>query len=362
MRGQLAERAAGVFEIFAKAAGTDAKGLQDLMKEGKVGSDIVLKAGVMMGEWADKQGTLAVALQQSAAKQEQFNNKLKEMSLLILKSGLDEALAAMFSTLVPIVEVVGTALSYILKLLKGIYKAFKILTDFASENGLYTAIMLVGLAMSGLILAFGKLAVVNTIVFLQMIANTIKLNALLWITRLRLLGIIGVFTYLLSQLDGFFVRGEEDNIFMTWYYTVQMLASELDLMFAKMKYNMFMLGSAPSRFFSGEMIGGYLTPDKPASALTFKDVMSYGFMDWVKYLPNITKEAFSGDFQNPYNTPAQAVQQNTPTPINQNITVNIDASKASPQVQSSIVNGNMDLFSKMVGTEVNNQMRLSPHR
>ena len=59
MRGQLSERAAGVFEIFAKAAGTDVKGLQDLMKEGKVGSDIVLKAGVMMGEWADKQGTLA---------------------------------------------------------------------------------------------------------------------------------------------------------------------------------------------------------------------------------------------------------------------------------------------------------------
>ena len=93
MRGQLAERAAGVFEIFAKAAGTDVKGLQDLMEEGKVGSDIVLKAGVMMGEWADKQGTLAVALQQSAAKQEQFNNKLKEMSLLILKSGLDQALS-----------------------------------------------------------------------------------------------------------------------------------------------------------------------------------------------------------------------------------------------------------------------------
>ena len=70
MRGQLAERAAGVFEIFAKAAGTDVKGLQDLMEEGKVGSDIVLKAGVMMGEWADKKGTLVVALQQSAAKQE----------------------------------------------------------------------------------------------------------------------------------------------------------------------------------------------------------------------------------------------------------------------------------------------------
>lgn len=354
MRGQLAERAAGVFEIFAKAAGTDVKGLQDLMKEGKVGSDIVLKAGVMMGEWADKQGTLSVALQQSAAKQEQFNNKLKEMSLLILKSGLDQALAALFGVLTPLVEIVGTGLAFVFKMLKGIYKTFKIFTDFAAENQLYTAIMLVGLAVSGLLLAFGRLAAVNTIVFFQMIANTIRLNALLWITRLRVLGIIGVFTYLLTQLDDFFVHGKEDNIFMTWYYTVQMLASELDLMFARLKYNMFMFKENPfdytkSFFYDKRDDSQYSLPEKI-----------------LRFFPNLVVDATKpirdwreGLFTD---TPAQAVQQNTPTPVNQNITVNIDASKTSPQVQSSIVNGNMDSFSKMVGTEVNNQMRLSPHR
>jgi len=354
LRGQLAERAAGVFEIFAKAAGTDVKGLQDLMKEGKVGSDIVLKAGVMMGEWADKQGTLSVALQQSAAKQEQFNNKLKEMSLLILKSGLDQALAALFGVLTPLVEIVGTGLAFVFKMLKGIYKTFKIFTDFAAENQLYTAIMLVGLAVSGLLLAFGRLAAVNTIVFFQMIANTIRLNALLWITRLRVLGIIGVFTYLLTQLDDFFVHGKEDNIFMTWYYTVQMLASELDLMFARLKYNMFMFKENPfdytkSFFYDKRDDSQYSLPEKI-----------------LRFFPNLVVDATKpirdwreGLFTD---TPAQAVQQNTPTPVNQNITVNIDASKTSPQVQSSIVNGNMDSFSKMVGTEVNNQMRLSPHR
>lgn len=285
------------------------------MEAGKVGTDIVEKAGLLMGEWADKQGTLSVALQQSAAKQEQFNNKLKEMSLLILKSGLDQALAAMFSALVPIVEVIGTALSYILKLLKGIYKAFKILTDFASENGLYTAIMLVGLAVSGLILAFGRLAVVNTIVFLQMIANTIKLNALLWITRLRLLGIIGIFTYLLSQLDGFFVRGEEDNIFMTWYYTVQMLASELDLMFARLKYNMFMFKENPfdytkSFFYDKRDDSQYSLPEKI-----------------LRFFPNLVVDATKpirdwreGLFAD---TPAQAVQQNAPTNVENNVYVNL---------------------------------------
>ena len=315
MRGQLAERAAGVFEIFAKAAGTDVKGLQDLMKDGKVGSDIVLKAGVMMGEWADKQGTLSVALQQSAAKQEQFNNKLKEMSLLILKSGLDEALAAMFSALVPIVEIVGTVLSHILKLMKGIYKAFKILTDFAKENGLYTAIMLVVLAVSGLILAFTRLGIVNSVVFLQMIANTIRLNALLWITRLRVLGIIGVFTYLLSQLDGFFVRGEEDNIFMTWYYTVQMLASELDLMFARFKYNMFMFKENPFDYTKSFLY------DK-------RDDSQYSLPEKIlRFFPNLVVDATKprrdwreGLFTD---TPAQAVQQNTPTPVENKFFLNL---------------------------------------
>lgn len=321
MRGQLAERAAGVFEIFAKAAGTDVKGLQALMKEGKVGSDIVLKAGVMMGEWADKQGTLAVALQQSAAKQEQFNNKLKEMSLLILKSGLDQALAAMFSALVPIVEVVGTALSYILKLLKGIYKAFKILTDFVSENGLYSAIMLVGLAVSGLILAFGRLAVVNTIVFLQMIANTIKLNALLWITRLRLLGIIGVFTYLLSQLDGFFVRGEEDNFLMTWYYTVQLIISELDVLFAKLKYNLFMFRQDP--FGS---IKEALTPQRQ-EPLTLRKALTMYPHEWYDYLYNTIGTDVSEVMRNGLlpnvPSPAQAVKQSAPTNIENKFFLNL---------------------------------------
>lgn len=359
MRGQLAERAAGVFEIFAKAAGTDVKGLQALMKEGKVGSDIVLKAGVMMGEWADKQGTLAVALQQSAAKQEQFNNKLKEMSLLILKSGLDQALAAMFSTLVPIVEVVGQSLSYIFKVLKSIYRVIKSITDYMKENDLSAAFLAVKLAVLALTLAVVRFGIINSAVMAQSLLATIRLNAALWITRLRLLGIIGVFTYLLTQLDGFFVRGEEDNIFMTWYYTVQMLASELDLMFAKIQYNWFKLKQNPFETMfgvSGDNTDGGLLQQIPVISPTSRwladKINPVG--EWIR------REGFG--IGRDIISPAQAVQQNAPTPVSQNITVNIDTSKASPQVQSSIVNGNMDLFSKMVGTEVNNQMRLSPHR
>ena len=130
-------------QLFAKAAGLgdDVKGFMKLMEAGKVGTDVVKKAGLLMGEWADKQGTLSVALQQSAAKQELFNNKLKEMSLLILKSGLDQALAAMFSALVPIVEVVGTGLAFIFKVINKVLNGFKALYNYTQEHPIASAVI-----------------------------------------------------------------------------------------------------------------------------------------------------------------------------------------------------------------------------
>ena len=121
LKNQLGERAAGVMDIFAKAAGTDVKGLFKLMQDGKVGSDIVLKAGVLMGEWADKQGTLSQALELSAAKQEQFNNTLKEASLLILKSGLDEFLASMFALGSKAVPVAAKAITRLMHSIKNTF-------------------------------------------------------------------------------------------------------------------------------------------------------------------------------------------------------------------------------------------------
>ena len=346
-------------EIFAKAAGTDIKGLFRMMEQGKVGSDIVLKAGVLMGDWADKQGTLSAALEMSAAKQEQFNNKLREMSLLILKSGLDQAIAALFSVLTPLVEIVGTGLAFIFKMLKGIYATFKIFTDFAKENQLLTAIALVEIAVGALMLAFGRLALVNTIVFFQMIANIIRVNALLWITRLRVLGIIGLFTYLLTQLDDFFVHGKEDNIFMTWYYTVQLVMSELDLMFAKIKYKMFELRNSPKDFVKG------LVPEfsgKSLSDLTFKDVMTMGAFDWMGVIASDVGQAINNGLLPSTMTPSQAVQQSTPATVTQSITVNIDAKSMPSNVQSQLVNGNTDLFAELIGNKVNAQTRVTPYR
>lgn len=314
VKNQLSERAAGVMQIFAQAAGTDVKGFMKLMEQGKVGTDVVEKAGILMGEWADKQGTLSAALEMSAAKQEQFNNKLKEMSLLILKSGLDQAIAALFSVLTPLVEIVGTGLAFIFKMLKGIYATFKIFTDFAKENQLLTAIALVEIAVGALMLAFGRLALVNTIVFFQMIANIIRVNALLWITRLRVLGIIGLFTYLLTQLDDFFVHGKEDNIFMTWYYTVQLVISELDLMFAKIKYGMFELRTSPKEFFQG-ISNAFVPTEENKQDMSAENVGHLNHYIW-KLLSSFRDVPTDS-------LPAQAVVQNAPTSIENKFFLNL---------------------------------------
>ena len=68
-------------------------------------------------------------------------------------------------------------------------------------------------------------------------------------TRILLVyGAVGGLIYLFSELEGYF-KGEEDNFLMTWYYTVRLIISELDVMFAKIKYSAFMLRNAPSQFF-----------------------------------------------------------------------------------------------------------------
>jgi len=320
LRGQLAERAAGVFEIFAKAAGTDVKGLQDLMKEGKVGSDIVLKAGVMMGEWADKQGTLSVALQQSAAKQEQFNNKLKEMSLLILKSGLDQALAAMFSTLVPIVNAVGKSIAFVLSLLKKIWTFFKAMGVYVKENPLSTIFMVAGLSVLALIPIVKALGLALSLVLGRAIISAGILNAAFLLMRTRILlvyGAVGGLIYLFSELEGYF-KGEEDNFLMTWYYTVQMLASEMDLFFAKTKYNM-------SQMFAGEPEKQFLDqfgdPLRNYSDVPFSDKMKFTLSDWWGYLKN--DPIFNHFSGNSSNSPAQAVQQSAPTNIENKFFLNL---------------------------------------
>ena len=105
LKGQLGEHAAGVMQYFAQAAGTDVQGLFKMMENGKVGTDVVVKAMQAMGDFAQSSPEFQKQLKMSAAAQERFNNKMREFSKVMMESGLDELLTELFGALVKVVEI-----------------------------------------------------------------------------------------------------------------------------------------------------------------------------------------------------------------------------------------------------------------
>ena len=105
LKGQLGEHAAGVMQYFAQAAGTDVQGLFKMMENGKVGTDVVVKAMQAMGVFALLSPEFQKQLQMSAAAQTRFNNKMAEFSKVMMESGLDEMLTELFGLLNKIIVI-----------------------------------------------------------------------------------------------------------------------------------------------------------------------------------------------------------------------------------------------------------------
>ena len=111
LKGQLGEHAAGVIQYFAQAAGTDVRGLFKMMENGKVGTDVVVKAMEAMGNFAQSSPEFQKQLKMSAAAQERFNNKMREFSQVMMESGLDEMLTELFGLLNKLITVLTPLLS-----------------------------------------------------------------------------------------------------------------------------------------------------------------------------------------------------------------------------------------------------------
>ena len=101
---------------------------------------------------------------------------------------------------------------------------------------------------------------------------------------------------------------------MTWYYTVQLIISELDVMFAKLKYNLFMFKQSPVEFFRPKY-------DNPVGS---SDDKTDFYLGEGRYsLWNQWKE-FGFSLYEKYNqSPSQAAQQTVASPIENNVYVNL---------------------------------------
>ena len=125
------------------------------------------------------------------------------MSLLVLKSGLDEALAAMFSALVPIINAVGKSIAFVLPLLKKIWTFFKAMGVYVKENPLSTIFMVAGLSVLALIPIVKALGLALSLVLGRAIISAGILNAAFLLMRTRILlvyGAVGGLIYLFSEL------------------------------------------------------------------------------------------------------------------------------------------------------------------
>lgn len=209
LKGQLGEHAAGVMQYFAQAAGTDVQGLFKMMEDGKVGTDVVVKAMEAMGNFAQSSPEFQKQLKMSAAAQERFNNKMREFSKVMMESGLDELLTEMFGLLSQLVTVLTPLFKSLARIVKGLSDLLSLMWD---NKGVVAGITAFGLAIAGLRLAWMFKSVTA-------VSGSLKiLVADLWAAHgamIKLTAVVVGFLYVFNSIDEY-ISGNNN-----WVYTVQ---------------------------------------------------------------------------------------------------------------------------------------------
>ena len=209
LKGQLGEHAAGVMQYFAQAAGTDVQGLFKMMENGKVGTDVVVKAMQAMGDFALTSPEFQKQLKMSAAAQERFNNKMREFSQVMMESGLDEMLTELFGVLNKLVTLLTPLFKSLARIIKGLSDLLGLMWD---NKGVVAGIAAFGLAIAGLGLAWMFKSVTA-------VSGSLKiLVADLWTAHgamIKLTAVFAGFLYVFNSIDEY-ISGDNN-----WVYTVQ---------------------------------------------------------------------------------------------------------------------------------------------
>ncbi len=109
LKGQLAEATPGAVQIFAKAiTGGDVSKLFKMMEKGEVkAADVMERVAEAFKEAAHQGGALEKMMKTSASEQARFVNAWDEFLKTVFESGLDEALATLFSILTKVLNTLG---------------------------------------------------------------------------------------------------------------------------------------------------------------------------------------------------------------------------------------------------------------
>ena len=356
-RLQMGQRVTPFIKLLTEAAkeklGDKFTTFDDVMKKGLLDpAELLPIVADKLTLIANTGGALAEALENSQVAQLRFNNRLKEMSYAIMKGGLDHMLAVMFALGSEAIPMVTTGFKAIVSLLKKIGDFAKSSLDVIQEHPFIFGGVAIFLGMALAINAMNK----NMFLFLNRLADVLlavkSLNVALLVSAARTAAMVAGLTavvYLFSELEGYF-NGEENNVLMVWYHGVQLLISEFDLMFAKIK-----LGWAEVRNginpFADYNAQGIDTGNRSVNIPIITPLIDSMIKNMINPASDFIREGVGLKPQSNDHWYSAPTGMNKPqSSIINNI--NIDISKAPISVQRAIENGDMSAMGNYLAQEI----------
>jgi len=218
-RLQMGQRVTPFIKLLTEAAkeqfGDKFTSLDDIMRKGLLDpAKLLPSVADKLAAIAENGGALAEALVNSQAEQERFNNRLKEFSYTLMKSGFDEFLAKMFVLGAEIVPMLTTAFKWLFKAIKSFYSIIMALGEWVIDHPFLAALS------AALVLLLLNIKIGIPLITAMQIAfyNAGGAALFLWgaIRKLMFASGIGALIYLLSDFQNYFMLGNKDGILGWW--------------------------------------------------------------------------------------------------------------------------------------------------
>ena len=352
-RLQMGQRVTPFIKLLTEAAkeqmGSKFTTFDDVMKKGLLDPSTLLPiVADKLTEIANTGGALAEALENSQVAQVRFNNSLKEFSYIVMKGGLDHALAVMFaygSEAVPMAA----------KAIKGLMHIVKNLFTFLTE-GLLTLKTLFAVTISAAVIAmtflftstwvaFGNAALYAHGAWTSLSVVMTRVGAILTGTLAPLALFIAGAMAVSEFLDVLSGKDIQDSWLTSIVYTIGLLLSDIKVWMVD--FELWLIPILAKLHLLPKNMGydTYSEGKQNAVNAATETLLGARKSDSSQIKANI--KAFSEKYKTPINT--------TPSQVSQPITVNITLPVTAAE-SAMIRNGDMSGLGTSVGKTVSDEL------
>ena len=354
-RLQMGQRVTPFIKLLTEAAkekmGAKFTTFDDVMKKGLLDpAELLPIVADKLTEIANTGGALAEALENSQVAQVRFNNSLKEFSYIVMKGGLDHALAVMFaygSEAVPMAA----------KAIKGLIHTVKNLFDFFTE-GLLTLKTLFATTISAIIIGitflftstftqFAAAATFAEAAWLRLSLTMTRVGAILTGTLAPLALFIAGAMAVSEFLDVLSGKDIQDSWLTSIVYTIGLLLSDIKVWMVD--FELWLIPILAKLHLLPKNMGyeTYSEGKQNAVNAATETLLGARKSDSSQVKANI--EAFSEKYKTPVGiAPSQVVQP---------ITVQVNLPQMTPQQAAILQTGDMSLFGEAMGQAASKEFR-----